>query len=134
MNHKTKTTTFDIPPKVRPNEKPCPIKKMPHYVELLKSLTKYVERHNNETSKLEKYVILQNAANAKMECGVSKSNESTSSLTQELETHVLNSNHIILTTLGSSGSRAMEVNQSGACANIETRTVARAYNGSLGCD
>jgi senataxin len=105
INHKTKTATYDIPPKVRPNglETPCTIQKMPHYVSLLKSLTKYVERHNNESSNLEKYIILQNSANANMEGGPSSSSdESVSSL---LETHVLNSSHIVLTTLGSAGGR-----------------------------
>jgi senataxin len=103
---KTKTTTFDIPPKVRPTEKPCCIKKLPHYIELLKSLTKYVERHNNESSTLEKYIILQNHANTKRERG--DVDESSLSLLQELETHLLNSTHIVLTTLGSAGSRAVE--------------------------
>ncbi|KAL7529068.1 hypothetical protein ACHAXR_002781, partial [Thalassiosira sp. AJA248-18] len=105
VNHSTQTTTFDIPPKVRPNESPCNIQKMPHYQSLLKSLTKYVERHNNESSSLEKYIILQNAANAKMEAGAGASDESVSTL---LETHVLNSTHIVLTTLGSAGGRAIE--------------------------
>jgi len=105
VNHKSKTTTFDIPPKVRPTETPCIIQKMPHWVSLLKSLTKYVERHNNESSSLEKYIILQNAAKAKIETGASCSDESASAL---LETHVLNSTHIVLTTLGSAGGRAVE--------------------------
>ena len=98
VNHKTQKTTYDLPMPVRPTEMPCQINKMPHYVELLKSITKYVERFNIESSNLEKYIIIQNAANARMEGGGSNFNELT--LTQELETHVLNSNHIILTTLG----------------------------------
>eukprot|EP00804_Cyclotella_cryptica_P009981 CCRYP_015418-RA/>CCRYP_015418-RA protein AED:0.07 eAED:0.07 QI:522/1/1/1/1/0.83/6/1172/1208 len=106
VNHKTKTTTFDIPPKVRPTEKPCCVKKLPHYIELLKSLTKYVERHNSESSTLEKCIILQNHANTKREGGGVE--ESSLSLLQELETHLLNSTHIVLTTLGSAGSRAVE--------------------------
>lgn len=103
VNHSTKTTTFDIPQPLRPNEKACNIRQMPHYASLLKSLTKYVERHNNESSSLEKYIIVQNAANAKME------GSSDESLTSLLETHVLNcSTHIVLTTLGSAGGRAVE--------------------------
>ena len=105
VNHSTKTTTFDIPPAVRPNERPCVIQKMPHYVSLLKSLTKYVERHNNETSSLEKYIILQNAANERIETGGAGLPDDLISM---LETHVLNSTHIVLTTLGSSGGRAVE--------------------------
>lgn len=105
VNHKTKTTTFDIPPKYRPHEKPIQIKRMPHYIALLKNLTKYVERHNNETLTLEKYIILQNAANTRREGG---GIEPSSSLVHELETHVLNSNHIILSTLGSAGGRSIE--------------------------
>ena len=107
VNHSRKTTTFDIPAPLRPNEgeKPCTIQTMPHYVSLLKSLTKYVERHNNETSNLEKYIILQNDANARIEGGGGAPNESVAAL---LETHVLNSTHIVLTTLGSAGGRAVE--------------------------
>lgn len=105
VNHKSKTTTFDIPPKRRPTEKACRIKQLPHYIALLKSLTKFVERHNNESSTLEKYIILQNHAMIKREC---EQSEESSSLFQELETHVLNSSHIVLTTLGSAGSRAIE--------------------------
>ena len=105
VNHSTKTTTFDIPNPRRPNESPNNIQKMPHYVSLLKSLTKYVERHNNETSNLEKYIIVQNAAKAKLDAG-GASDESLSTL---LETHVLNSTHIVLTTLVSivTGSSSM---------------------------
>jgi len=107
VNHKTKTTTFDIPPKVRPTEKALDIKQLPHYVALLKNLTKYVERHNTEASTLEKYVIINNHANLKQERR--RGDESSSSLYQELETHLLNSTHIVLTTLGSAGSRAIEL-------------------------
>jgi senataxin len=106
VNHTTKATTFDIPPKVRPNETPCNIHQMPHYRSLLKSLTKYVERHNNETSNLEKYIILQNAAKAKLEAGAAEVSDD--SLLSQLEAHVLNSSHIVLTTLGSAGGRAMK--------------------------
>ncbi|KAL7464961.1 hypothetical protein ACHAXS_005292 [Conticribra weissflogii] len=42
VNHKSKKTTYDLPMVKRPTERPCQIKKMPHYVELLKNLTKYV--------------------------------------------------------------------------------------------
>lgn len=104
VNHSTKATTFDIPPKVRPNETPCIIHQMPHYRSLLKSLTKYVERHSNETSSLEKYIILQNAAKSKLEAGGETSDNN---IFSQLETHVLNSSHIVLTTLGSAGGRAM---------------------------
>jgi senataxin len=105
VNHRSKTTTFDIPPKVRPTEKTCQIKQLPHYVALLKSLTKYTERHNLESSTAEKYIILQN--HASMQRGRDKGEDTSSSLIQELETHCLNAAHIVLTTLGSAGSRAI---------------------------
>lgn len=76
---------------------------MPHYQSLLKSLTKYVERHHNESTNLEKYIILQNVARAKME-----SDATSDDLVSSLETHVLNSSHIVLTTLGSAGGRVLE--------------------------
>ena len=102
VNHNKKTTTFDIPAPKQPHETACDITQMPHYRSLLKSLTKYVERHNNETSNLEKYIVIQNAATAKME------GQTDDSIVPQLETHVLNSSHIVLTTLGSSGGRAVE--------------------------
>ncbi|KAL9184986.1 hypothetical protein ACHAXT_002763 [Thalassiosira profunda] len=105
VNHAKQTTTFDIPPKFRPNETPIQIKKMPHYVSLLKNLTKYVERHNNETSNLEQLIMVQNEVNARAEAGGRASDES---LASQLETHVLNSTHIVLTTLGSAGGRVMK--------------------------
>ena len=104
VNHSTRTTTFDIPPPKRPNERPGSLQKMPHYVSLLKSLCKYVERHNNESSQLEKYIILQNAANAKMEAGGASDDD----VVSQLETQVLNSTHIVLTTLGSAGGRSID--------------------------
>ena len=133
VNHRTKTTTFDLPPKFRPNERPAKIKTMPHYISLLKSFTKFVEKHNNETSTLEKvrmldsfsdvllvlipltllrlqYIILQNEAKARLDGDGHKGgdNNSPDLLTPQLEAHVLNSTHVVLTTLGSSGCRAME--------------------------
>jgi senataxin len=108
VNHSTKTTTFDVPPKVRPNETPCPIHQMPHYRSLLKSLTKYVERHNNETCNLEKYIILQNAVNSKVDGdGSSDGSVPVALLEERLAVAVLNSSHIVMTTLGSAGGRAM---------------------------
>lgn len=86
-------------------QKACNIKRLPHYVDLLKSITKYVERHNTSSATLEKYIILRNYASTKRERG----GESLSSVSQELEIHLLNTNHIVLTTLGSAGSRAIEL-------------------------
>ena len=108
VNHSTKMTTFDVPPKVRPNETPCIIHQMPHYRSLLKSLTKYVERHNNETSNLEKYIMLQNAVNSNVDGGGSSDRSIPVALLEErIAVAVLNSSHIVLTTLGSAGGRAM---------------------------
>jgi len=73
---------------------------MPHYRKLLDSLTKCVEKHNTDSSNLEKYIILQNIANAK---AVGEETHF-----DQLENHVLNSSHIVLTTLGSAGSRIVE--------------------------
>jgi senataxin len=73
---------------------------MPHYRKLLDSLTKFVEKHNTDSSNLEKYIILQNIASAK---AVGEETHF-----DQLEGHVLNSSHIVLTTLGSAGSRIVE--------------------------
>jgi len=100
VNHRHKTTTFDVPPKNRPIETPANIQRMPHYRKLLDSLTKFVEKHNTDSSNLEKYIILQNIATAK---AVGEETHF-----DQLENHVLNSSHIVLTTLGSAGSRIVE--------------------------
>lgn len=100
MNHRTKTTTFDVPPKIRPTESLACIQRQPHYSKLLDSLTKYVEKHNTDSSNLEKYIILQNIATAKA--------TGEQAHFDRLENHVLNSSHIVLTTLGSAGSRVIE--------------------------
>lgn len=59
-----------------------------------------MEKHNTDSSNLEKYIILQNIANAK---AVGEETHF-----DQLENHVLNSSHIVLTTLGSAGSRIIE--------------------------
>jgi senataxin len=111
VNHSTKTTTFELPLKVRPTETPCIIHQMPHYRSLVKFLTKFVERYSNESSNLEKYIMLQNAANSKMDGdrGGSSTDGSIpmSLLEEKIAIAVLNSSHIVLTTLGSAGGRAM---------------------------
>jgi len=111
VNHSTKTTTFELPLKVRPTETPCVIHQMPHYRSLVKFLTKFVERYSNEWSNLEKYIMLQNAANSKMDGdrgGSSTDGSMPMSLLEEkIAIAVLNSSHIVLTTLGSAGGRAM---------------------------
>ena len=54
---------------------------MPHYRNLLDSFTKFVEKHNNDSSALEKYINLQNISNAKA------AGEATH-FDQQLENHV----------------------------------------------
>ncbi len=70
------------------------------------SLVKYIERHNDLHFKLLQYILLQNAAS---DLQHSKShNDVGFDLNLQLETNVLDSTHIVMTTLGSSGSKILD--------------------------
>uniref|UniRef100_A0A7S2A4T2 WW domain-containing protein n=1 Tax=Ditylum brightwellii TaxID=49249 RepID=A0A7S2A4T2_9STRA len=107
INHKTKTATVDPPPPAQEGETPYPTKDMPHYKGCMDALVKYVEKQNNLTNKLEQYMIVQNTT-ANLKEGLGRQSQETALLIQQLETHILDSMHIVLTTLGSAGSRVVE--------------------------
>ena len=105
VNHKLKKVELKCPPKPREGEDLYPISEMPHYRSCMASLVKYIERHNDKHSRLLQLTLVQNAAGS---IETSNYNQVGSALHRELETHVLNSTHIVMTTLGSAGSKTME--------------------------
>lgn len=105
VNHKLKKVELQCPPPPKEGEETHPVCEMHHYRSCMASLVKYIERHNNNHSKLMQLVLVQNAA--KMQ-NASNYNQVSLDLHQELERHLLDSTHIVLTTLGSAGSKTME--------------------------
>lgn len=109
VNHKTKKVQLICPPKPSSGEELYPTDQMPHYRGCMSSLVKYIERHNYLHSKLLQLIQVQNFSN---ELSNSNRNQLNMELNHNLETNILDSTHIVMTTLGSSGSRTLEgINQ-----------------------
>lgn len=105
VNHKEKMTTFEVPPPPEPGEKHFPATSMPEYRSHASNVVKLVERYNSITSKLDRYNLVHNFAESLASGGNS---QATANVRQQLETHIVESVHIVMTTLGSAGSRALE--------------------------
>ena len=101
VNHKDKTTTFEVPPPPEPDEKHYPATSMPEYRSYMQQIVKLVEKFNSVTTKLERCTIVQS--------GMGHGNRNGGQLIrQQLETHILDSVHIVMTTLGTAGNWVME--------------------------
>ena len=98
VNHKEKTTTFECPPPPEPDEKQFEATAMPEYRSYMSKIVKLVENYNSVMSKLERLSVVQSGANG----------ASPSAVRQDLETHILDSVHIVMTTLGTAGNRTLE--------------------------
>lgn len=105
LNHKTKKVQLTRPPKPNPGEELLPTDQMPHYRSFMSNIVKYIERYNDLHSKLLQYVHMQNTAK---EINVKNRRQLTAELQQTLETSILDSTHIVMTTLGTSGSKTLE--------------------------
>lgn len=105
VNHKTKKVQLTCPPKPIDGEELYPTDQMPHYRSCMSSLVKYIERHSDLHFKLLQYIQIQNTASS-----INNSNRArlTAELNQNIETNVLDSTHIVMTTLGSSGSKTLD--------------------------
>jgi senataxin len=99
VNHKEHTTTYDIPPPPEPGEAHFPATAMPDYRALLSRIVKLVESYFSVKTELERCTIIRGG----FEAGGNHFD-----LRCNMETHVLNSVHMVMTTLGSAGSRAMD--------------------------
>jgi senataxin len=106
VNHKTKKVQLTCPSRPNVGEEIHPTDQMPHYRGCMSSLVRYIERHNDLHSKLLQLIQIQNFS---ADMGKSKRNSAlTIELHQNLETNVLDSTHIVMTTLGTSGSKTLE--------------------------
>lgn len=105
VNHKTKKVQLTCPPRPNEDEDIYPTDQMPHYRGCMSALVKYVERHNDLHSKLLQLIQVQNVSS---DVGNSKRKQLINELHQNLETSVLDTCHIVMTTLGSSGSKTLD--------------------------
>ena len=96
VNHNEKRTTFETPPPPEPGESFREAKVMPEYKLYMTQLIKLVDRFASISSKLDRYGLMKKPGD---------------SLRLQLETHILNTTHIVLTTLGTSGCLALEASR-----------------------
>ena len=99
VNHKDQSTTYEVPPPPEPGETHFQARSMPEYKAFMARIVKLVESHFALKSNLDRCTIvkgsLENGANHFF-------------VRQALETHVLNSVHMVMTTLGTAGNRVFE--------------------------
>ena len=107
VNHKTKTTTYEMPPKARPGEQQYDATAMPEYRTHLGTVVKLVERYNKINLCLQRAKLVKTVSE-KLAKGDNRHSHSVSNVRQQLETQVVDSVHIVLTTLGTAGSRTLE--------------------------
>lgn len=106
VNHKDKSTTYEVPPPPEPGERHFPARAMPEYKAFVSKVVKMTERYNGIATKLERYSLCRNAAAATAQGGSNV--QAINNIRQQLETHILDSVHIVTTTLGTAGNRALE--------------------------
>ncbi len=106
VNHKDKSTTYEVPPPPEPGERHFPARAMPEYKAFVSKVVKMTERYNGIATKLERYSLCRNAAAAIAQGG--SNCQAMNNIRQQLETHILDSVHIVTTTLGTAGNRALE--------------------------
>uniref|UniRef100_A0A7S4IUR5 WW domain-containing protein n=1 Tax=Odontella aurita TaxID=265563 RepID=A0A7S4IUR5_9STRA len=102
VNHKEKRTTFECPPPPEPGEKHYPATAMPEYRAYMSKVVKLVEKYLSISSKLGRIGICQSMTGGK------RGGSNQGSLRQQLETDILDSTHIVMTTLGTAGNQALE--------------------------
>ncbi|GAX14013.1 senataxin [Fistulifera solaris] len=99
VNHKLKLTTYDLPPPPDPSEQVFPSRSMPEYRSYLSRIVKLVENYFSVKSELERCTIISGAV---------ANGANHIEIRQNMETHVLNSVHMVMTTLGTAGNRTLE--------------------------
>lgn len=99
VNHREKITTYEVPPPPEPGEKQFPPTSMPEYRSYLSRIVKLVENYFSVKSHLERCTIIKSS----MDVGANHFE-----VRLNLETHVLNSVHMVMTTLGTAGNRVLE--------------------------
>ena len=99
VNHSEQITTYEVPPPPEPGETHFKTTSMPEYRAYVTRLVKLVESYFSTKTHLERCTIVK----ASMDTGTNQFE-----IRQTLESHVLNSVHMVMTTLGSSGNRTLE--------------------------
>lgn len=107
VNHKQKRTSYQIPPEAKPGEQQYTATSMPEYRTHLGTIVKLVERYNTISSKLQRTKLVQTVSES-LAKGYNGNSQSVSNVRQQLETQIIDSVHIVLTTLGTAGSRTLE--------------------------
>ena len=106
VNHKEKTTTYEVPPPPEPGENHFHARSMPEYRTATQQLVKLVHKFSSVKTKLDRAVLLQNVTSNLGSRG--KGQKNIDNIKQQIETNLLDSTHIVLTTLGTAGCRALE--------------------------
>ena len=99
VNHKEEMTTYEVPPPPEPGETHFPSTSMPEYRAYLSRIVKLVESYFSIKSNLEQCTIIKSAFD---------NGANNIEMRMNLETHVLNSVHMVMTTLGTAGNRTLE--------------------------
>lgn len=99
VNHREQTTSYECPPPPEPGETQYPARAMPEYRAFMSRTVKLVENYFSVKSNLERSTIIK----ASMESGANQYD-----VRSALESHVLNSVHMVMTTLGTAGNRILE--------------------------
>ncbi len=132
VNHKDHCTTYECPPPPEPGEKQVPARSMPEYRAFMSRTVKLVESYFSIKSNLEQSTIVK---------GSMGNGARHFEVKQNLEMHVLNSVHIVMTTLGTAGGRALTdgvdkfevVVVDEAAQSVEPATLAAMQLGSRHC-
>jgi senataxin len=99
VNHRAHLTTYEAPPPPEPGETHFPATAMPEYRAFMSRIVKLVENYFSVKAELERCTIVKGS----MDNGTNHIE-----VRQNMETHVLNSVHMVMTTLGTAGNRVME--------------------------
>lgn len=99
VNHKEKITTYEQPPPPEPGDTQFPATSMPEYRAFVARVVKLVENYFSIKTSLERCTIVKGS----LESGANQMD-----VRMNLETHVLNSMHMVMTTLGTAGNRTLE--------------------------
>ncbi|OEU07894.1 P-loop containing nucleoside triphosphate hydrolase protein [Fragilariopsis cylindrus CCMP1102] len=132
VNHQDQSTTFECPPPPEPGQAQFPARSMPEYKHYMSRIVKLVENFFTIKSNLEQSTIIKGSVG---------NGQRHFEVKQNLEMHVLNSVHIVMTTLGTAGSRALSdgvdkfevVVIDEAAQSVEPATLAAMQLGSRHC-
>ena len=132
VNHKDHSTSYECPPPPEPGEKQFHARNMPEYRAFMSRTVKLVESYFSIKSNLEQSTIVK---------GLMGNGARHFEVKQNLELHVLNSVHIVMTTLGTAGNRVLSdgvdkfevVVVDEAAQSVEPATLAALQLGSRHC-